>query len=97
MFRTDEDLECEGAAAPFGNAYSLFPTSGVHEEDHFDYTFGQGEELSQVNRILGYRNHPELFIDDEQAGFPALHEIGETIDELQLIMHAYIMKYSLNI
>nr|NP_001246280.1 dystrobrevin, isoform G [Drosophila melanogaster]AFH08034.1 dystrobrevin, isoform G [Drosophila melanogaster] len=97
VFRTDEDLECEGAAAPFGNAYSLFPTSGVHEEDHFDYTFGQGEELSQVNRILGYRNHPELFIDDEQAGFPALHEIGETIDELQLIMHAYIMKYSLNI
>ncbi|KAH8372976.1 hypothetical protein KR009_009413 [Drosophila setifemur] len=92
IFRTDEDLECEGAAAPLRDPYSSVP-----EDDHFDYTFGQGEELSQVNRILGYRNYPELFIDDEQAGFPALHEIGETIDELQLIMHAYIMKYSLNI
>ncbi|KQS62836.1 uncharacterized protein Dere_GG20305, isoform C [Drosophila erecta] len=97
VFRTDEDLECEGAAAPFGDPYTRYPSTGVQEEDHFDYTFGQGEELSQVNRILGYRNHPELFIDDDQAGFPALHEIGETIDELQLIMHAYIMKYSLNL
>ncbi|KAH8266253.1 hypothetical protein KR038_002919 [Drosophila bunnanda] len=95
VFRTDEDLECEGAAAPHStdpNPYNI-----QAEDDQFDYTFGQGEELSQVNRILGYRNHPELFIDDEQAGFPALHEIGETIDELQLIMHAYIMKYSLNL
>ncbi|XP_017106180.2 dystrobrevin beta isoform X4 [Drosophila bipectinata] len=92
IFRTDEDLECEGAAAPCRDLCSYAP-----EEDHFDYTFGQGEEMSQVNRILGYRNYPELFIDDEQAGFPALHEIGETIDELQLIMHAYIMKYSLNL
>ncbi|KAH8308766.1 hypothetical protein KR059_001498 [Drosophila kikkawai] len=96
VFRTDEDLECEGAAAAPYNTDPK-PYNIQAEEDQFDYTFGQGEELSQVNRILGYRNHPELFIDDEQAGFPALHEIGETIDELQLIMHAYIMKYSLNL
>ncbi|XP_039228468.1 dystrobrevin beta isoform X2 [Drosophila yakuba] len=83
VFRTDEDLECEGAAAPFGDPYTRYPVlgTGVQEEDHFDYTFGQGEELSQVNRILGYRNHPELFIDDDQAGFPALHEID--FDESQ--------------
>ncbi|KAH8271564.1 hypothetical protein KR018_007439 [Drosophila ironensis] len=97
IFRTDEDLECEGAAAPQPCGEFMINPFACQDDERFDYTFGQGEELSQVNRILGYRNHPELFIDDEQAGFPALHEIGETIDELQLIMHAYIMKYSLNI
>ncbi|XP_017838932.1 dystrobrevin beta isoform X2 [Drosophila busckii] len=81
-----EEFDCEGAAA-------CPPLSPVH----CDYNFGQSAEQSQLNRILGYRYYPELFIDDDQAGFPALHEIGETIDELQLIMHAYIMKYSLNL
>lgn len=88
IFRTDDDLECEGAATP------LYTDPF---DDEFDYNFGQSEEQSQLNRLLAYRHHPELFIDDDEAGFPALHEIGETIDELQLIMHAYIMKYSLNI
>ncbi|KAL7735601.1 hypothetical protein ACLKA6_009560 [Drosophila palustris] len=86
FFRAGVDFECEGGVSnPFD------------EDDQFDYNFGQSDEQSQINRILGYRYHPEIFIDDDQAGFPALHEIGETIDELQLIMHAYIMKYSLNI
>lgn len=105
IFCTDEDFECEGAATPLYNE----PYAGHNDNDddgdgndllspvQFDYNFGQTDEQSRVNRILGYRNHPELFIDDDQAGFPGLHEIGETIDELQLIMHAYIMKFSLSI
>ncbi|BFG05231.1 dystrobrevin beta [Drosophila madeirensis] len=99
IFRSDGEYECQGASA----VGTTQPGSDSDMDDsrlspvHFDYTFGLGDEQSQVNRILGYRNHPELFIDDDQAGFPGLHEIGETIDELQLIMHAYIMKYSLNI
>lgn len=106
IFCTDEEYECEGIATPRYNE----PYAGNddnNDEDgngiellspvQFDYNFGQTDEQSRVNRILGYRNHPELFIDDDQAGFPGLHEIGETIDELQLIMHAYIMKFSLSI
>lgn len=104
VFCTDEDFECEGVATPLYNE----PYAGQDDNDdgdgiellspvQFDYNFGQTDEQSRVNRILGYRNHPELFIDDDQAGFPGLHEIGETIDELQLIMHAYIMKFSLSI
>lgn len=55
------------------------------------------EEQANINRIMGYKNYPEILIDDPDAGFPLLHEIGETIDELQLIMHAHIMKYSLSL
>lgn len=107
IFCTDEDFECEGVATPLYNE----PYAGDDDDDEgghgdgnellspvqFDYNFGQTDEQSRINRILGYRHHPELFIDDDQAGFPGLHEIGETIDELQLIMHAYIMKFSLSI
>lgn len=102
IFCTDEDFECEGVATPLYNQ----PYAGDGDDDgngellspvQVDYNFGQSDEQSRINRILGYRHHPELFIDDDQAGFPGLHEIGETIDELQLIMHAYIMKFSLSI
>lgn len=55
------------------------------------------EEQAHINRVMGYKNYPEFLIDDADAGFPLLHEIGETIAELQLIMHAHIMKYSLSL
>ncbi|XP_036334329.1 uncharacterized protein LOC118744963 [Rhagoletis pomonella] len=47
--------------------------------------------------IMCYKHYPNFLIDDENAGFPALHEIGETIDEMQLIMHALVMKYSMSL
>lgn len=36
-------------------------------------------------------------IEDPNAGFPAIHEIGETIDEMHLIMQAYVLNYCINI
>lgn len=55
------------------------------------------ERRTRSQRIMCYKHYPDFLIDDEQAGFPALHEIGETIDEMQLIMHALIMKYSMSL
>ena len=66
-------------------------------ENELDSDLDIVEEHANINRIMGYKNYPEILIDDPDAGFPLLHEIGETIDELQLIMHAHIMKYSLSL
>ncbi|XP_023295572.2 dystrobrevin beta isoform X2 [Lucilia cuprina] len=33
------------------------------------------EEQANINRIMGYKNYPEILIDDPDAGFPLLHEI----------------------
>ncbi|XP_051861338.1 dystrobrevin beta isoform X1 [Drosophila nasuta] len=83
-FCAGEDYECQGAVAapadPF-NDVNVCNDDELLSPIQFDYNFGQSDEQSQVNRILGYRHHPELFIDDDQAGFPALHEID--FDESQ--------------
>lgn len=70
----------------------------VNDSDiELDSDLDIAEEQANINRIMGYKNYPEILIDDPDAGFPLLHEIGETIDELQLIMHAQILKYSLSL
>lgn len=68
-----------------------------NDDIELDSDLDIAEEQANINRIMGYKNYPEILIDDPDAGFPLLHEIGETIDELQLIMHAHIMKYSLSL
>ncbi|XP_073844772.1 dystrobrevin isoform X3 [Musca autumnalis] len=66
-------------------------------EVELDSDFDIDEEHAHINRVMGYKHYPEVLIDDADAGFPLLHEIGETIDELQLIMHAHLLKYSLSL
>lgn len=69
-----------------------------HDTDvELDSDFDIDEETAHINRVMGYKHYPEVLIDDPDAGFPLLHEIGETIDELQLIMHAHLLKYSLSL
>lgn len=66
-------------------------------EIELDSDFDIDEEHAHINRVMGYKHYPEVLIDDADAGFPLLHEIGETIDELQLVMHAHLLKYSLSL
>lgn len=88
IFQTDEDYENDA----FCNDHiALF------EHDNADNNIG--DEASGFSEHL-LRSYDHAFsgyeIDNENTAFPALHEIGETIDELNLIMHAFIIKYSLN-
>uniref|UniRef100_W8B4B2 Uncharacterized protein n=1 Tax=Ceratitis capitata TaxID=7213 RepID=W8B4B2_CERCA len=70
----------------------------VFQTDEEYKWFEECERRTHTQRsVMCYKDYPELLIDDEHVGFPALHEIGETIDELQLIMHALIMKYSMSL
>ncbi|XP_054737213.1 dystrobrevin beta isoform X2 [Anastrepha obliqua] len=107
----DGEVNHDGAAANGGTTHYNFNTDNnedVDEEERrlFENVFQTDEEYRWLDdcerrthnqRIMCYKHYPNFLIDDENAGFPALHEIGETIDEMQLIMHALVMKYSMSL
>ena len=69
---------------------TIFSLEGDDFEDiHSDIVLAE----AAINHIMGYRNYPNYYVHDDRVEFPALHEIGETIDELLLIMHANMLKY----